>query len=118
MTPTEISNIIIALVAGGGFFLSLRSTSHTEFMKLFEALKKEFADYKEESKKEFAEHKAASERHISALEASNEAKDKEIEILQTSNRTLVIQNDNFKRYIVRLIRQLEMGGITPEKMEE
>lgn len=125
MTPDGIATLIIALVGMGGFFLSVRSTSHTELKALFDALKADFAAYKEASRKDFFEYKAEAEaradrdeKHISLLQASNEAKDKEIEILETSNRTLVNQNDNFKRYIVRLIRQLESAQIVPEKMDD
>lgn len=125
MTPDGIATLIIALVGMGGFFLSMRSTSYTELKALFEQLKKDFADYKETSKKDFAEYKKEAEervlrdeKHIALLQASNDAKDKQIEELEDINRTVVNQNDNFKRYIVRLIRQLEAAKIVPEKMDD
>lgn len=125
MTPDGMATLIIALVGMGGFFLSMRSTSYSELKTLFEQLKKDFADYKEASKKEFAEYKteaearaARDEAHISLLQASNDAKDRQIDELQDTNRMVINENDNFKRYIVRLIRQLEAAQIIPEKMDD
>lgn len=113
MTPAEIGNIIIALVAIGTFWLSARSTSYTELKGLFDTLKTEFNAYKTESDME----KKQLEKQIKILEESNEKKDLEIAALEDINKTLINQGDNYKRYITRLIRQLETARIIPEKFE-
>lgn len=113
MTPAEIGNIIIALVAIGTFWLSARSTSYTELKALFDTLKEDFKTYKKESDIE----KDRLEKHIEMLQESNEKKDKEIEALEDINKTLINQGDNYKRYITRLIRQLENAQIIPEKFD-
>lgn len=125
MTPDGIATLLIALVGMGGFFLSMRSTSYSELKALFEQLKKDFAEYKDTSRKEFAEYRAEAEakadkdaKHILLLEESNDAKDKLIDELREINSNVINQNDNFKRYIIRLIRQLETAQIIPEKMDE
>lgn len=124
MTPAEIGNLIIAIVAIGTFWLSARSTSYTELKGLFEALKEDFKKYKQEREEEFDKYKADRdlekerlEKHIEMLQESNEKKDREIEALEDINKTLINQGDNYKRYITRLIRQLENAQIIPEKFE-
>jgi len=93
MTVGEIAQIITAIILVGGFFLSMRSTSFTELKTLYEKLKQDFEDYREESRAKEDEYK----RQIDDLESTV---------------------DKFKKYISRLIRQLEKNGITPEKFEE
>jgi len=124
MTPAEIGNIIIALVAIGTFWLSARSTSYTELKALFDTLKDDFKKYKKESEEEFVKYKTERdlekerlEKHIIMLQENNEKKDKEIEALEDINKTLINQGDNYKRYITRLIRQLENAQIIPEKFD-
>lgn len=124
MTPDGIATLLIALVGMGGFFLSMRSTSYSELKALFEQLKKDFAEYKDTSRKEFAEYRAEAEakaerdkKHIDLLQKTNEEKEKQIEQLEDMNKALANQNDSFKRYIIRLIRQLETAQIIPEKMD-
>lgn len=93
MTVGEIAQIITAFILVGGFFLSMRSTSFNELKLLYENLKKDFEDYKEESK-------AQEDKYMKQIEELESAVEK------------------FKRYISRLIKQLEQNGIAPEKLEE
>jgi len=99
MTVGEITALLIAIVGLGGFFLSMRSTSFTELKSLHEGLKNDFDKYKKESEEK--EDKAERQRE----EMENEIK------------ALTRQADNFKRYIAKLIAQIERLGQVPEKMD-
>ncbi len=100
MTPGDIAQIITALVLLGGFFLSMRSTSYNELKGLFDSLKKDFDEYKRESK-----------------DREKEYEDK-IEAMEKDLTTMTRQNANFKRYIAKLIAQLEAAKIIPEPMQD
>jgi hypothetical protein len=93
MTTAEFTQLLIALVAVGGFILSMRSTSYTELKGLYSDIRRDFEDYKKQSEKKETEY----EQKVDELATLNE---------------------KFRRYIDRLIRQLEKNGITPEKMDD
>lgn len=89
MTPGEIAQIITAFVLLGGFILSARSTSYNELKGLFDSLKKD-----------------------------SEEREKKMDTMEMEIKTLTRQNISFKRYISKLIAQLEEAKITPAVMEE
>jgi len=100
MTAGEWSGLITVLVALGGFFLSMRSTSYAELKGLFDTLRTDFDKYKIQT------------------EAKEAKYEKKIEEMQNEIDTLTKQGDNYKRYITRLIAQLERAQIIPVKMDE
>jgi hypothetical protein len=93
MTYAEIASFLIAIVTIGSFFLAIRSTSYNELRGLYDALKDDFEEYKEDSKKSRAD-------------------------MESEIKMLTRQNTAFKKYIDRLIEQLEGAKIVPVKMEE
>ena len=93
MSAVEITSLLVAIVGVGGFLLSMRSTSFNELKELYKGVREDFDKYKQESEKKEAEY----EQKVDDL---------------------VRLNERFRRYIDRLIKQLEKNGITPEKMEE
>lgn len=113
MTPGEWATFVVAFTALGGLFLSMRSTSYNELKNILDTLRDDFSKYKADMVIEIERYKS----HIAMLEESNETKDKQIDALEDMNRALMNQNDNFKRYITRLIRQLENAKIVPEQMD-
>jgi FtsZ-binding cell division protein ZapB len=113
MTPGEIATFIVALTALGGLFLSMRSTSYNELKNILDTLREDFKKYKVDAQLEIDRYKT----HIAMLQESNAIKDKQIDALEDMNRALMNQNDNFKRYITRVIRQLENAQIVPEQMD-
>jgi len=92
--------------------ISLRSTSYTELKGLYDSIRNDFDNFKEASKK----REDAYEVEIKSLKDEGQRKDGRIEKLQEEMEAQVRQNDNFKRYIARLINQLEKAQIVPEKM--
>lgn len=92
MTDNLVS-LITVLIMVGGFYLSTRSTSFNELKSLYENIRKDFEDYKETSEK------------------------KEVEYEHKVDN-LLKENNRFKKYIARLIAQIERIGETPEKMDE
>ena len=95
-SPTELVLLITAIVTVGGFLLQMRVTSFTQVTKINDVLS----------------------ARIDRLEKSNDDKDKRIESLENELETQVRQNDNFKRYIARLIAQLQRANIVPEIMDD
>jgi hypothetical protein len=96
MTIAEITGLITGAVLLGSYILQIRTTSFSQFVKMNEILAGRIED----------------------LEKSNKNKDIEIEALQEKLEASIRQNDNFKRYIARLINQLQNANIIPEKMED
>jgi chromosome segregation ATPase len=91
-TGAVISGVFVAV---GTFLLSFRSTSFTELKTLFTEIKAQLTEA-EEKIKDY---------------------EKRVEVLQAALEAAIRQNDNFKRYIARLIAQLEANDIIPEKMD-
>lgn len=123
MTPAEIANTLVALVAVGGFILSLRSASYTELRKLHEDLridlekeKKRNDEIEEKYKNKIAELEKKYQAKIDELEFKLNSKNAEIDELKEEVQKNERQSDNFKRYIVQLLSQMDRAGIKPEKM--
>jgi hypothetical protein len=95
MTIAEITGLITGAVLLGSYILQIRTTSFSQFVKMNEILAGRIED----------------------LEKSNKNKDIEIEALQEKLEASIRQNDSFKRYIARLINQLQKADIVPEAME-
>lgn len=96
MTP----EFITALAAIIAIAISFRTASHTELRSLFDTLRLDFDRYKKESQEREDKY------------------EKQIDDMEKEITALTRQNENFKRYIARLINQLEKAGILPEKMED
>lgn len=89
MTAEYLTAIAVVI----GIAISFRTASHTELRSLFDTLRSDFDKYKKE------------------------AQDKERE-MEKEIKTLTVQNENYKRYITRLIAQLENASIIPVSMDE
>ncbi len=89
MTAEYLTAIAVVI----GIAISFRTASHTELRSLFDTLRSDFDKYKKE------------------------AQDKEKE-MEKEIKTLTVQNENYKRYITRLIAQLEKASIIPVSMDE
>ncbi len=89
MTAEYLTAIAVVI----GIAISFRTASHTELRSLFDTLRSDFDKYKKE------------------------AQDKERE-MEKEIKTLTVQNENYKRYITRLIAQLEKASIIPVSMDE
>ena len=89
MTAEYLTAIAVVI----GIAISFRTASHTELRSLFDTLRSDFDKYKKE------------------------AQDKERE-MEKEIKTLTLQNENYKRYITRLIAQLEKASIIPVSMDE
>lgn len=90
---------LTALAALVAIAISFRTSSHTELRSLYDSLRTDFDKYKKDS------------------EAKEEKYEKKIEDMQTEIDALTKQGDNYKRYITRLIAQLERAQIVPVKMD-
>lgn len=90
---------LTALAALVAIAISFRTSSHTELRSLYDSLRTDFDKYKKDS------------------EAKEEKYEKKIEEMQTEIDALTKQGDNYKRYITRLIAQLERAQIVPVKMD-
>lgn len=86
---------LTALAAIIAIAISFRTSSHTELRSLYDSLR---ADFKQAQDRE--------ERY-----------EKRIEELEKEVQALTRQADNYKRYITRLIAQLEQAQIVPVKMD-
>ena len=89
MTAEYLTAIAVVI----GIAISFRTASHTELRSLFDTLRSDFDKYKKE------------------------AQDKERE-MEKEIKTLTVQNENYKRYITRLIAQVEKASIIPVSMDE
>ena len=89
MTAEYLTAIAVVI----GIAISFRTASHTELRSLFDTLRSDFDKYKKE------------------------AQDKERE-MEKEIKTLTVQNENYKRYITRLIAQLEKASIIPVSIDE
>lgn len=90
---------LTALAALVAIAISFRTSSHTELRSLYDSLRTDFDKYKKDS------------------EAKEEKYEKKIEEMQTEIDALTKHGDNYKRYITRLIAQLEWAQIVPVKMD-
>lgn len=91
---------LVALAALIGVAISFRTASHTELRNLFDTLRGDFDKYKRESQ----DRETRYEQKIDAME--------------TEINSLMRQNENYKRYITRLIAQLEKASIIPVSMDD
>ena len=96
MTP-EFITALAAIIARA---ISFRTASHTELRSLFDTLRNDFDKYKKDS------------------QDREDRYEKQIDDMEKEITALTRQNENFKRYIARLITQLEKAGILPEKMDD
>lgn len=96
MTAEYLTAIAVLI----GIAISFRTASHTELRSLFDALRGDFDKYKRE-----------------AQDRENKYEVK-IEAMEQEINSLMRQNENYKRYITRLIAQLEKASIIPVSMDE
>jgi len=100
MTPAEFAQILVALVAFGGFLLSMQSTSYNELHGLYESVRKD----NETIRRDFDQYKKDSEEKEGEYEKRVDE--------------LVKQVQRFRRYIDVLIKQLQQNNIVPHKMDD
>jgi septal ring factor EnvC (AmiA/AmiB activator) len=107
-TPTEITLLISAIVALGGFLLQMRTTSFSQIMDVNKSLSKRIEDLEAAATKK--------DLRIESLEADRDAKEIIIDQMASEIKNLERQNDNYKKWMTKAITEINRTGGTPPEM--
>ena len=102
-TVTEISLLITALLAIGGFLLQMRTTSFSQFVKINEMLTTRIKNLEDAAEKK--------DKRIEILEADREEKEVIINQMADDYTKLERQNVHYMQYITLLTGKMTDAGI-------
>lgn len=103
MTVGEITGLIVAVIAVGGYILQIRITSFSQWAKMNEILTARIKSLEDAAEKK--------DKRIEVLENDREAKEKLINQMADDYTKLERQNVHYMQYITQLTGAMTQAGV-------